>query len=220
MFFLLLFILELLLLFFLSRSLTQSLSQLFFFITKSRKAVVNLLSFIFLPGVIIHELSHLIMASILFVPTGEIEFTPQLRDGKAIKMGSVAIGKADPFRRALIGVAPILAGVSIIAGALFYFTSSTSFSVIILLYVLFQITNTMFSSSKDVEGTVELLLVIIILLIALYFIGFRVPQAFINTLFSQNNVDVLKRLNLLFLVPLGLDAVIIAITRMLIKTQN
>lgn len=220
MIFLLLFIFELLLLFFLSRFLTQSLSQLFFFITKSQRFVIHLLSFLFLPGVIVHELSHLIMAVILFVPTGEIEFKPQMKGEKAIKMGSVAIGKTDPFRRALIGVAPILAGVSILAGALFYFTSSTSFSVIILLYVLFQITNTMFSSGKDVEGIVEFLLVMIILLVALYFVGFRVPQGVLNTLFSQNNIDILKQLSLLFLVPLGMDAVIIAITRMLIKTQN
>ena len=73
-YFALLFI-EISILFLLSRSMSKVLSGFM---------SVNLLSFIFLPGIIIHELSHLLVAVMLFVPVGNMEFTPK-RNGGARK---------------------------------------------------------------------------------------------------------------------------------------
>ncbi|HKC14513.1 MAG TPA: hypothetical protein VKC89_00935, partial [Patescibacteria group bacterium] len=80
--FVLLFPFEFIFLFILSRTLTRKLSFL----------PINLTSFLFLPGVIVHELSHYLLASLLFVPVGDIEFMPQRREGE-LKLGSVSIGQ-------------------------------------------------------------------------------------------------------------------------------
>ena len=95
-----LFIGELILLFLLSRALTKTLS---------RFLSISALSFLFLPGVIVHELSHMLVAAILIVPIGEIEFMPKRTEG-GVKLGSVAIGSCDPIRRAIIGFAPVFVG--------------------------------------------------------------------------------------------------------------
>ena len=82
MLFLVLIFLELLVLFLSSRILTRTLSLFFYRVTKSQTTTVYLLSFLFLPGVIIHELAHLLSANLLFVRTGEVEFMPQIRGNR------------------------------------------------------------------------------------------------------------------------------------------
>ena len=151
MVFLVLIAFELLVLLFLSRTLTRLLS---------RFLSIDVLSFLFLPGIIIHELSHFLIASLLFVPVGEIEFVPK-RTEQGLKLGSVAIWKTDPIRRALIGVSPIIAGVLLLGAAgYFMFSNSLIVMAVLLLYLVFSVSNTMFSSSKDLEGFLEVLLVL------------------------------------------------------------
>src|SRR3989442_1579645 len=117
MLFLLFFLLELLSLFFFSKLLINALARLFYFFTHSHRATVSFLAALLLPGTIIHELSHIITAGVLMVHTGEMEFTPQIREDE-VKLGSAQIGKTDPFRRALIGVAPVILGSAAILGLL------------------------------------------------------------------------------------------------------
>jgi hypothetical protein len=72
-----------------------------------------------MPGVIIHELSHWLMAKLLGVRTGRVQLMPQR--GKTsgprrrkITLGSVSVARTDPLRSTLIGVAPLLGGVTVI----------------------------------------------------------------------------------------------------------
>jgi hypothetical protein len=72
-----------------------------------------------LPGVVVHELSHWLMARLLGVRTGRIQLMPQR--GKTsgtrrrkITLGSVSVARTDPLRSTLIGVAPLLGGVTVI----------------------------------------------------------------------------------------------------------
>lgn len=210
MIFIVIFFSELVVLFFLSRLLTRSISSLFLRITKSQSVTIQLLSFLFLPGIIIHELAHLLVAGILFVPVGEIEFFPQIKDG-GVKLGSVAIGKTDPIRRAVIGVAPVFAGLAIILGALFYLNSAQfafipfPWNIIFLVYILFAIGNTMFSSKKDIEGLLEVLIVGAIVLLTLYFIGFGFPEAFANYFSSKEFTEFIRKADLFLLAPLLID---------------
>ncbi|MBF8250153.1 MAG: hypothetical protein HW400_754, partial [Candidatus Levybacteria bacterium] len=110
-YFALLFV-EIIILFLLSRLVNKTLSK---FLS------INLLSFIFLPGIIVHELSHLFVAMILFVPVGEMEFVPK-KHGNSVKLGSVEIAKTDPIRRSLIGFAPVFAGLGFVVGAVYLFS--------------------------------------------------------------------------------------------------
>ncbi len=215
---------ELAFLFFLSRVLTRSVSEFFLRITKNKNTAIYLFSFLFLPGVIVHELSHLLTASLLFVPVGEIEFMPKV-SGDEVKLGSVAVAKTDPIRRAIIGAAPFIIGVLIILSSLFYFTKlnfpiSQTIKVILELFIVFEIGNTMFSSSKDLEGTLELLVVILLIMGMLFFIGLRVPQAIPDYFSSPATKALFGKIDLLILVPIGLDLLVIGWIKLLRKSKS
>ena len=208
MIFLAIFFFELFLLFFLSRLLTRFLSKLLMRLTKSRTTTIQILSFLFLPGVIIHELSHLLTAGVLFVPLGEMEFVPKIVDN-TIRLGSVGIGKTDPLRRFIIGISPVIVGVIIIFWVLFYFNFLIStpqvWQFIGVCYLLFEIGNTMFSSRKDLEGAAELLFIILIIFAIFYFIGFRLPGGLINSFFSENNLELFKKAAVFLSLPIIVD---------------
>jgi hypothetical protein len=55
---------------------------------------------IFLPGTLVHELSHWLVAKLLGVPTGRI----------VIWLGAIQVGRTDPLRSSLIGLAPLVSG--------------------------------------------------------------------------------------------------------------
>jgi hypothetical protein len=70
---------------------------------------------LFLPGILLHELSHWLMAKLLGVRTGKISIWPsKRRAGRQMRLGSVKVGRADPVRNSLIGLAPLLSGILVI----------------------------------------------------------------------------------------------------------
>lgn len=201
-------------LFLLSRKMSKALSK---FLS------INFLSFIFLPGVIIHELSHLLMAVILFVSVGDMEFTPKI-SSSGIKLGSIEIAKTDPIRRSIIGFAPVFVGLMIVVGIVYVFTSNIVFYrdketyvfaavVLALTYILFSISNTMFSSRRDMEGTIEILATLLIIFIVSYFIGFRPSFSFAQNLFTKEIVDLIKQASLFLLAPIFVDLLILGVIR-------
>lgn len=213
---------ELLILFFLSQSLTKALSAWFYHIFRHHAIVIQLLSVLFLPGVILHELSHLLTASIFFVPTGEIEFLPEIR-GDEVKMGSVAIASTDPFRRFLIGVAPLLGGLSILFLLFWYFSPNLtilSWQAALLLYAVFEISNTMFSSRKDMEGALGLLIfigVIAAILLLMHvnlwdILSIWIENIFVNSLFVA--------MNLCLGVAIALDLALLLLTNGILKLHR
>jgi hypothetical protein len=64
---------------------------------------------VFLPGVVVHELGHWLMALLLGVPRGGIKIWPERTRG-GMRLGSVKIKSVDPLRNSLIGLAPLLGG--------------------------------------------------------------------------------------------------------------
>ena len=210
MIYLLLLFLEIGILFLLSKGISRTLS---------RFLPIPVLSLLFFPGVVVHELSHMLAASILFVRVGDVEFKPKVI-GKSVKLGSVEIGKTDPIRRAIIGFAPVFAGISLILGIVYFVSGNLSYlwgnqmfvSVAIALgifYFLFVVSNTMFSSRKDMEGTVELLIIVLIIFIALYLIGVRFPDSLIQILFSKEIIALVQRSSLFLLAPIAIDLIIL-----------
>ncbi len=221
----LLFLLETAALFFISKRLINSLAQVLYRIFKSHKAVVSALAILFLPGTIIHELAHLLTAGIMLVPVGEITVVPEFEE-KGVRLGSVQIGHSDPFRKTFIGVAPVLAGIGSILGIL-YFAQVDKYVLwqnILALYLVFAIGNTMFSSKKDLEGSIGFLVAIlgvtVTALLAFYFLNPNLLQQirFFLTDFSWGPVvNFFKTSSIYLLVPLGLDLIIILFTAPLVK---
>ena len=186
MYYLALVLVELMILLFLSARLSRTLYLIFYFIFRSREVASALLTLLYLPGTVVHELAHLIIAEILRVPTGEISFTPQItteNQHQEIQMGSLKVGATDPVRRFLIGFAPVLFGLFFISLIIWVFTyywpgitdTSLRFLFLALIaYLLFAVSNSMFLSKKDLAGSEYFLPVVALVVAALYFAGVRV----------------------------------------------
>lgn len=190
---------------------------------------INLLPFLFLPGIIVHELSHLLIAVILFVPVGDMEFTPKI-SSNGIKLGSIEIAKTDPIRRSIIGFAPVFVGIALVLGLIHFVVNSGLIVQIIelnallgigiaalMFYLLFAVSNTMFSSSRDMEGTVEILLTLLIIFAAAYILGFRPSFSFVQNLFTKEIIELVKKSTLFLLAPICIDLVILGTIKLFTK---
>lgn len=65
---------------------------------------------LFLPGIVVHELSHWLAAKLLGIRTGRISIRPTKRSRGRMRLGSVRVARTDPLRSSLIGLAPLLSG--------------------------------------------------------------------------------------------------------------
>ncbi len=216
MLFILTFLLEFAVLFFLSRELSRAISHLLLRITKKQTVTIYLLSILFMPGVIVHELSHMLMAGMLMVPVGHMEFIPQIH-GNSVKLGSVAIAKTDPLRRFLIGVAPILIGLTVIFSIYFFLFANTlvifSWQTLLFLWVLFEVGNTMFSSRKDMEGAIGFLVIASLFIFALFFFGVHVSSSVFAFLFSSKILHVMEIMDVFLLILICIDSLIISLIK-------
>jgi hypothetical protein len=70
---------------------------------------------IFLPGTLVHELSHWLVAKLLLVRTGRIVIWPQFKRDGTMWLGAIQVGRADPVRSSLIGLAPLVSGSLLVA---------------------------------------------------------------------------------------------------------
>lgn len=141
---------------------------------KSERAVV-LYALILLPGVMLHELSHWLMAGLLGVKTGSLSLIPQKQEDGTIQLGYVEYYKGrtlGPFRESLIGGAPLLTGTAVILLISFKIFSVTNLAAaiqtgqidaltlalgevfqtndfLVWLYLLFAVSNAMMPSASD-----------------------------------------------------------------------
>lgn len=188
---LLFFLLLLTFLFLLSQKIQTSVFNNVFILTKSKKLSIGILIVLLLPGTIIHELSHFLMATILRVQTGELTVFPAIENDE-VKAGKLFLGQTDPFRLTIIGLAPILIGLFLIYILCKLFIPdfsylithnsqpTTSIMSFVICYLLFVISITMFSSKKDLQGLIISLPIVVLIFGGLYFAGVRV--------FLENNL--------------------------------
>jgi hypothetical protein len=94
----------------LQRSLHHEAQAIFLLLTRRSEIALVLFAILFFPGVLLHEISHYLMARLLGVPTGRFSLIPRpLPDGR-LQLGYVETRPTDPLRDSLIGGAPLLAG--------------------------------------------------------------------------------------------------------------
>lgn len=131
----------------------QSFSLLLF---NSAKPGIVLYAIFMLPGTIIHELSHWLVAEILRVPTGEIQILPDYKilTEQEKRLGSVATAKTDPVRGFLIGMAPLITGTTLLIVLSLLLESvwhggRQTLQIISLVYGLIVLGNSMLISKSD-----------------------------------------------------------------------
>ena len=96
---------------FLQHWLQQHIQGATFAVTGNPGCAVRALFLLLLPGVLLHEFSHWLVANVLQVRTGKISIgLGKLRGNKHFSLGSVSVERTDPLRESLIGVAPFVFG--------------------------------------------------------------------------------------------------------------
>lgn len=194
--YIILFLLELLVLWFVSARLTSRLISHF---------PVWLYAILFLPGTLIHELSHFLAAKLLSVPVGKFSLSFKKHKNEVV-LGSVSIAKVDMLRRFLIGIAPLIIGLILL---LFTVYMSVKYSIysnwvwaLAIGYIIFIVANSMFSSRQDLIGAWKLGVIVLFIVILSYVVGIRIS-------FDIQNSDFLKKLCLYLLAPIVLDGLML-----------
>lgn len=155
---LLLLILSFLLIFILAifkKQLTFELQGISLLVFNTPKPGRWFYTLLFLPGTILHELSHWLMAEALQVRTGKIQIFPEEKAEKEEKsLGSIETIKTDPLRGFLIGMAPLITGTAAIvalAGLLgdIWGASAPFWQTALLVYAVIVFSNSMLTSKSD-----------------------------------------------------------------------
>ncbi len=199
---------ELILLYVLSRRLTQAVYDITYLLFRARSVAIMVVTLLSFPGTVIHELSHLFTAEILGVHTGKLTLVPENIAEEEIKAGSVMIAQSDPFRRYAIGLAPIFTGLIGIT-ALSYFLPSlwnnvtqsgipilsnpNSYLLLLIAYLLFAVSNSMFSSPEDLKGFVPFGITVAIMIAAAYIAGIRIGLQGVALEFATKILDALVK---------------------------
>lgn len=153
-----------------------------------------------LPGVMLHELSHALVALLLGVRVLRVNLF-QFRNLYDPRQGEVIVARADPLRMSLIGAAPLFGGLAVLTLLVRWLLPETgvggltlvhlgpllsSWRALLVLYLLFAIANTMFPSEADRQAwwTVGAVALGVSLLLWLLGVQPEIPPAWITTLTS------------------------------------
>src|SRR3990170_4820904 len=209
-------------LYYVSRRLITRLHGISVALVQNQKAAIWILAFIFLPGTIVHELSHFLLATLFRVPTGHISIFPNFKHiekGKQdISMGHIQIAQTGPFRHTLIGIAPLFVGLSLLyfIAHLFFpnnlqqMTNDQLLMTALGAYFLFSISLTMFTSRSDLRSFIFVAPVVILLTIALFLAGIRIS---VTRSLSETLGGIIQRLNFSLAVSAVIDAAILLLMR-------
>jgi hypothetical protein len=224
------FALALLALYLLSQQVSIRLQQLTYFLTRSEDMMTLVLFLVFLPGIIIHEGAHWLMARLLGLKTSKFRVWPK-RKGRTIGMGSVSVQAGGLWRDSLVGLAPLLAGtalVTLIAHQIFAASNLTTAwsrgewaagvgalgqamqqpDGALWAYALFAIANAMMPSASDREPLKPLLLYIAIAAVLYLFLG--LPASPLTALLDWST-PYLEQLTSALVFTILLDGVIVVI---------
>jgi hypothetical protein len=173
-----------------NRWLTEALHRVGFLFFGADEAAVILYYILLLPGVVLHECSHWLTATLLDVPTKGISLLPQMRSGGEVQLGSVNVRRSDAIRESLIGLAPLLTGASVIlllarwrlsldmplpleTGAIMQTLAKSlqTPDALLWLYLLFSVSNAMLPSESDREPWLPVLAFVGLVAAGVYLTG-------------------------------------------------
>lgn len=190
----LLFSISLVLLIFAQKLLQREIQILLLLLTGNTNLSIGIFSILVFPGVFIHELSHFLLAILLKVPVLKISLIPEVSKKGKIRLGFVQTAKSDVIRDSLIGLAPFIVGLlllAIIGKTLFGIEDLASQSIIqfgqiliqqtrnlptvpdfgIWIYIAFAISTTMIPSESDRQSWNLILFVIGLVLVIVFISG-------------------------------------------------
>ncbi len=97
----------------LSRQISILIQEAVYLITASLDLAMVILFLVYLPGIVLHEGAHWLMARLLGLRTSKFRVWPKKHRG-AIGLGSVSVAQGGPLADSLVGMAPLIAGTAVI----------------------------------------------------------------------------------------------------------
>lgn len=168
-------------------------------------------------------MAHLLTAGVLLVGVGEISLMPEIKE-EGVKLGHVEIQKTDPIRRSLIGFAPVFVGLSVLLGMTFYANANffqngnyPFWLIGVLCYLSLVIGNTMFSSRKDLEGSLAVIVIFSSIIAAVYLLGFDEFFIFLKKNLVDNQLGFYKNFAYFLALPVIADILVYIFAKMLVK---
>lgn len=181
-----------------------------------------LYSLLFLPGTVLHELSHWLMAEILQVPTGKLEIMPDLEniDGKESQLGYVMTGHTGPFKGFLIGFAPLMVGLVVLVILGSYLESiwgqAAFWHLALVMYGMIVVGNSMMVSSADRRNWPIIAILAVLMALLFWRLNLSIPLD-LNLLFGPSLTRISQVLGLTIILNLGMILTAYSVRRMLEK---
>lgn len=182
---------------FLQRWIHTHLHGVSLLITGKPQLALIIYAIVLLPGVVLHEISHWVAASLLGVQTGKLSLLPKRQPDGSIQLGYVEYYKGStlgPIRESIIGGAPLITGTLAILFIGFRVFNVPEFSAalqtgdvdqlalavtnlfqtndfFVWLYLLFAISNAMMPSSSDRRAWPAFLLTMVVIAVIAILLG-------------------------------------------------
>lgn len=230
LFWILIFICQIIILNFISQKFHSYLFHLTGVSGRGSAFSAKISGFILFIGTLVHELSHVLMAAILFVKVKALSIKAEITEDKHVRFGSAEVELVDPFRNAFVGIAPLIFGIVII----YFLASDINFSniswfEILKLFLISQISNSMFLSKSDTVYF-KFIFILMFVLIALLWAVNSLYLSIIdfsffynrikNFLFSDYYVSFLMNLILVFLFVITFNLLINLFLKVLSKYKR
>lgn len=98
----------------LSRWVALQVQRIGLRLTGNSQAAIMGYYLLLLPGILVHELSHLVMARLLGLKVGKFALGPKRRKNNSVELGSVTVSSGGAVRDSLVGLAPFLGGTAVL----------------------------------------------------------------------------------------------------------
>ncbi len=179
----LLFIAEITSLFFLSRFCLQKAYPVLRRVFRNDRMIIYFISAIYLPGTVIHEMSHYIAALLLNLHPREVQFFPVIEE-RTVKLGHV-LYERDPhdfIRSILVGVAPFWGGIISLWMIIQFklFPGNVWWHTALFGYLILTITANMFSSRQDLVDAVYIIPLFLIIAALWYLFPLTIATPYID----------------------------------------
>lgn len=210
------FLLDLIILFFVVRLTTKELFIFLWKITNNKKVSYSIITAIFFPGTLLHEISHFLMAIILRLKVTEISIFPEFKKNN-ILLGSVQYEKKDFLRGILVGIAPIIIGFVFFFLLFFFrlFPAENIYMNIFIIYLIFSVSSTMFSSRQDLVDLIYVIPLCLIIWFIVYIFNINIVSLSKDILLKLS--DFIIKVNFYLLISILINFSLLIILK-LIKT--
>lgn len=211
-----LFFTQLILVYFVSRVTIKEFFHGLKRFIKTDRTVSFLVSLFFFPGTIIHEISHLLAAFVLGLKVNEIKIFPSFEE-KEIKLGSVLYERKDPIRGILVGVAPLFVGLLVffLFATFNLFPTHNIYMNILIGYIVFAVSSTMFSSRQDLVDLLYLIPFFIAIAAIIYIFDIQINFVIQNKEALEKLASGFTKINFFLFVALVVNALCIFFLKVL-----